>query len=91
MKTVYKYPFNFDDIIKLKLPYGSEILTVQEQNGVLCLWALVDDEVSESEFKTYTLRMVGTDHPIEYDNSRYINTVQTAGGKLVWHFFDITD
>ena len=40
MKRVYKYPLQLNDEVALDLPEGAEVLSVQEQRGGVCLWAL---------------------------------------------------
>jgi len=89
MKKVFKYQFEPDDYINFTLPRGAKILTVQEQLGILCLWALVD--VGESMVESRSMRMAGTGHSIDdYGvDYRYINTIQLAGGSLVFHFFEV--
>ncbi len=46
MKRVYKYELKVDDVTELQLPSGAEILTVQVQYGIPCLWALIDPNVT---------------------------------------------
>lgn len=53
-KTIYKYPLDVTDVQEIKLPVGAEILTVQAQNGTLCLWALVDPQGIEKETYNFT-------------------------------------
>ncbi len=41
-KNIFKYTLHLNDSIKIKMPVGAEILTVQLQYGKPQLWALVD-------------------------------------------------
>jgi hypothetical protein len=87
MKKVFKYTFEPNDFMIFSLPNNAKILTIQEQLGTLCLWALVDPE--EPVMKQVNIRMVGTGHPIMEDG-KYISSVQVFGGTMIFHFFDVT-
>ena len=40
---IFKYPLEITDKQALYLPPSSTLLSAREQNGNLCVWALVDD------------------------------------------------
>lgn len=85
MITIWKYPLIVDNFQFIKLPKDSRILTVQQQQGTLCMWALVDPEKEREE---YTVWVIGTGHPMpEVKYLHYIDTVQQMNGALVWHIF----
>lgn len=85
-ETVYKYPLEIEDEQVVLLPTGARILTVQQQNNNIFLWALVNP-TSPNE-QAITIRIHGTGHAIsDSDELEYINTVQLYGGKLVFHVF----
>lgn len=86
MRSVYKYPIRFDDTLTLSLPVGAQFLSVQTQQGGLCLWALVDTRPDVPK-RDYTLHCRGTGHPVGEDVGRYINTIQVQNGALIFHFF----
>jgi hypothetical protein len=83
---VYKYDLEVTDAQLMRLPAGSRILSVQEQRGVLRLWALADVKRVDVERWVY---IVGTGNPAPASvfEQEYIGTVQTNGGVLVWHVF----
>jgi len=88
MKTIWKFEFKVQDDIKIEMPIGSEILTVQEQEGQSCLWALVDPDYS-TEIRRFDL--FGTGHPINENivtSRKYIGTFQMESGKFVFHLFE---
>jgi hypothetical protein len=90
VRKVFKYRMpSLEDIIKIKLPIGSDILHVNVQNKgeELCIWALVDPN-SEHE-KIHTIRIAGTGHPIEDAYMKYINTFTCMDRKLWFHAFEI--
>lgn len=89
MKRIYKYTLDIDDEQNISMPYHAEILTVQNQHGSLCLWAIVDDEeqgIEERRFAIY-----GTGNPAQLATiDGYIGTAQQMNGTLIWHVFEIT-
>ena len=84
MLTIYKYPLEIATIQPLQVPRDAKILSVQFQNDVLCLWALVDPK------KELTIRyflIFGTGRLIEnMPKTVFLATVQHAG--YVWHVFE---
>ena len=84
MKTIYKYPLKLVEKQVIELPWGSNILDVQEQDG-LCLWATVDP--NEERKVRRQIHIIGTGmKPIYLDQLKHISTIQM--GLLVWHVFE---
>jgi len=89
IKRVYKYEVPVMDVVTIQLPIGAEILTVQSQNGIPCIWALIDPV---NPYKDRTFRLAGTGHSIEVNNEvkeNYIGTFQLENGLLVFHLFEL--
>ena len=91
---IFKYPLVVTDEQQILLPPGSRILSVAEQFGTLCAWALVDATLSASI--VYTFRIVGTGNPMPlafrklHENVFVGSVVMTSG--FVWHVFhDLVD
>lgn len=85
MKTIWKYVTCWD-AFALMMPRGAKVLSVQVQNGVPCIWALVDP-VEPVEMRRFLL--VGTGHEIECtDGLSFIGTFQMRDGELVFHLFE---
>jgi hypothetical protein len=84
MRAIYKFPLRTTDHQEIYLPVGAEILTVQIQHGVPCLWALVegDDPVTK-----HGITIVGTGHPVA-DVGTYLGTYQLNSGAMVFHVFN---
>jgi hypothetical protein len=82
MKTIYKYPLHSQDCT-LQLPKGAELLTVQLQNQIPTLWALVNPMTVTEERH---ICIVGTGWDVE-DNMKYITTYMD--GYFVWHVFEL--
>jgi hypothetical protein len=86
VKTVYKYQIPIQDEVILHLPVKAQLLSIQEQNGVVCVWALVDPA---SEFlEPRCLRIFGTGHLIPDSGLLYVSTFQVDAGAFVFHAFE---
>ena len=83
---IFKYHLEIADTCKTKMPMGAEVLHVAEQNGELCVWALVNPENTLQE---QLFRIFGTGHRIPDDEYflKHVGTVLMENGKLVWHVF----
>jgi hypothetical protein len=86
MKTIWKFQFEVDDNVSIEMPIDAEILTVDTQHEIPCLWALVDSEKDTIKRK---FRIYGTGHPIvENKKEKYIGTFQLYKGDLIYHLFE---
>ena len=81
--TIWKYPLPQKEQFALRMPKRANLLTVQLQDGVPTLWAMVDpsEDYTERDFV-----IVGTGHCIDVPRREYIGTWQM--GSYVWHLFD---
>lgn len=83
---IYKYPITQPKgLISIEMPAGAEVLTVQVQNEVPCIWALVGPDAPPT---MRGFRMYGTGHEIDHENMPYVGTFQLVGGSLVFHLFE---
>ena len=90
-KSIWKFELEVTDKQEIKMPAGAEILTVQTQYGIPCLWAMVDTEKDLSE---RLIEIFGTGHRVPQDMGvmrEYIGTFQLRGGELVFHAFERTN
>lgn len=86
MNTVWKYRLELDKN-DLKLPKGSNLLTVMDQNGEICLWCRCDDH---AELEVRRLIVSGTGQPAPApETSRYVGSV--CQGPFVWHVFELLE
>lgn len=84
MRSIFKYWLPIADRVSVLMPRGAQVLSVQEQNGQLTVWALVS---AQQEFEPVRFRICGTGLPAEDVGVGYfIDTVQMPNG-LVWHVF----
>ena len=89
-RAVWKFPAPVDDQVKIDLPLGAEILSVQVQRGEPCIWALCDTE-AKKELRSFV--WVGTGHAYPsrfYQGLAFVGTIQLEGGSLVFHLFEET-
>lgn len=87
MKTIWKYQFSILDYFILSMPEGAEILSVQVQDGIPVLWALVDTNKAPM---VRNFRVFGTGNPVVIDQgktARFVGTIQHEYS-LVWHIFE---
>lgn len=82
MRKIYKYALEIVDRQALYIPGHAKLLDVQIQNGVPCLWALVDTNEEERE---RVIQIFGTGHPAE-EAGAYVATFQF--GLSVFHVFE---
>lgn len=90
---IFKYPLQVTDVQYVSLPLHAKLLTVQVQNGIPCLWALVDSKhklkVNRPVFTIGTGNPAG--HVFETGKTdewpKYLSTYQLANGALVFHVF----
>ena len=69
----------------VSMPINAEILTVQIQNGVPCIWALVD---TSSPLSDVSVRVYPTGGEVDTSpNLKNCGTFQMIGGGLVFHVF----
>lgn len=84
---IWKFPFEVTDKVFLAMPAEARVLTVQVQNGMPCLWALVEPRNTPDGLTEF--RIVGTGH--EFDGKgEYIGTFQLREGALVFHVFKVS-
>jgi len=84
---IFKYELEITDSQVVSMPIGALVISAKEQNGKLCIWALVDTRCSN---KDKTIRISGTGHDVDFpigDYSFYfVDTVVMSNG-LVWHVY----
>lgn len=84
-KVIYKFQFAEQDDFKICLPKNSQILCVQMQDEIPCMWTLMDKN-EKAEVRHF--RVFGTGHYFALSNYKYIGTFQLFTGSLVFHLFE---
>jgi hypothetical protein len=90
--TIWKYTLALLTQQQVEMPNEASILSCGSQNDEVQIWAMVDSTaLAGTKGQKRTLFIVGTGHPLPRSASelRFIGTVQTHNGKLVWHIFEL--
>lgn len=86
MRTIWKYPLELRQFQAIIVPYAADLLSVQVQRNVVCLWAMVDSDQPKKE--TRAIWIFGTGHEIQMPTvTQFLGTVQMESGGLIWHVF----
>jgi hypothetical protein len=90
MKKIFKFQLEITDRQVIEMQKEARILSLQNQNDTLTLWALVDPE--KPKVKRY-FQVFGTGHLIQDEIGDYLGTVQTKSNNtdLVWHVFIVPE
>jgi hypothetical protein len=84
--TIWKYQFDIDDTVIIDMPRDARIISLQMQNHLPALWAVV---TPSNPVVRRVILIRGTGHPMgEALNRPHIGTFQLDGGLLVFHAFD---
>lgn len=83
---IFKYVLPVAQWKEVEMPEGADILSVQAQNDKICCWALVEPE-NPMVKRSFVVHGTGTTIG-SVKNLKYIATVLTLGGNLVWHVFE---
>ena len=86
--VIWKFELQITDLQEVTMPDGAELLSVANQNGSLCLWAMVDPDLSKEKRHRY-IEIIGTGNPILVDvaiDRKFIGTAVVS--PFVWHVFE---
>ena len=90
--VIYKYELQITGIQTVQMPAGAKILSVANQHGILCLWALVDPVKPKTD---RNIAIFGTDQSIDFgensfnDKHLFIGTV--LKDPFSWHVFEVNE
>lgn len=87
MKTVYKYQLKTTGEQFVDLPKNAEILSIQTQNNIPCIWVKVD--TSEVLHNRRGFITIGTGEPLPENPIKYIGTYHLSSGQFIFHVFEI--
>lgn len=84
-KMIWKFPLELKEWQALDMPIGSEVLTLQVQEGTPTLWVMVDPLMPKVKKHFH---IVATGQAIsEEQHGLYHGTWQS--GPFVWHLFEV--
>ena len=84
--VIWKYELLIQDTQQVEMPWRAEILSVGNQDGNLCLWAMGDPAIG---MNTRIIEIVGTGQPLQSSFpiiKKFIGTVIMK--QFVWHVFE---
>ncbi len=88
VKTIWKFAMNYVDQM-VEMPEGADILSLQIQNGLPFIWAVVDTDHRRvpRQFRVY-----GTGHqlPDPCTHLQHVGTFLVENLGEVWHMFEVT-
>ena len=85
-KVIWKYELDITDKQTIMMPPGAQILSVANQRGKLCLWALVEPAWSDLEART--IEIIGTGNPIDLSGLWHEHIGTVVMEPFVWHVFE---
>lgn len=86
MKTIWKYTLIPGDTHKIAMPNGSQVLSVHEQHGDICIWAEVTPGPL-TDIRKFVVIGTGHSFPAE-ENLKYLGQAVLAKGDLIFHVFE---
>ncbi len=84
--TIWKFQLKTTDEQTVEMPANAEILSVQTQSGIPCIWAMVNPK---NEKVSRVFHIFGTGHAIPKADRKFIGTYQPEGGVFVFHLFEV--
>lgn len=87
MTCIWKFPLAVTGEQTILLPKSAEVLSLQAQNNIPCIWALVDTEEPREKWVEWEFYMFGTGQQCELGQSRFVGTFQMSEGAFVFHVF----
>lgn len=88
MNTIYKYKVKQEAVTEVEMPRGARLLTAKSLGVHVWVWAIVDTEEKEKEFRKIAVLKTGQEIPVNPDLLTHVETVQFREGELVLHVFE---
>jgi hypothetical protein len=87
MKTIHKFKLKREPEQEFETAKVEQIIELALQDGVICVWALVDETVTElTKFRVYGTGNVIEDDIVEYSSIGAVHEESVLGPR-VWHVF----
>jgi hypothetical protein len=84
---IYKYSLAVAEVNTIHAPVGAVILDIQDQNGIMSMWMLLDETELANERRRFII--VGTGKEFKHPPKGrlvHVKSVQLRG--FVWHIFE---
>jgi len=82
--VIWKYELKITDRQKVRMPVVSDLLSVANQRGSLCLWAMVDPANANTVERD--IEIIGTGNPMPDGRRTFIGSAVID--PFVWHVFE---
>ena len=84
--VIWKFPLEVTDFVSVEMPLNAVVLSVDNQDGALRLWAMVEPDMPKDIRHFY---IVGTGNPMPAGLKKFIGTVLMP--TFVCHVFERKD
>lgn len=87
-ESIFRYVLEITDDQTITMPVGAHILCVERHlnsESHAEIWAMVNGK-AKMESRRFIFR--GTGNHMDGTEGRYVGTIQTNNGVLVWHLFE---
>jgi len=85
MRTIYKYPLFIKEVQEIETYMCFQVLSIQVQNGIACIWVLVDTSLEKQKVK---IHIYGTGQEISDElYFMHAGTFMIENDSLVFHVF----
>jgi hypothetical protein len=85
-RQIWKFGFEVTDDFSLEMPDGAQILHVESQSLMPCMWVEVDPSAPRV---TRNFHVYGTGHHMHSEPQWYLGTFMLHGGALVFHLYEV--
>lgn len=86
--TIWKQAIEITHQQLVQLPAGAQIMHVDMQSGIPCIWFMVNTLGMSSFREGRHIRCYGTGHDIIEDPKQLTHLSTVMDGSYVWHFFE---
>jgi len=92
MPVIWKYELEVTDDQIVSIPQNSQPMSVDVQNGQVCMWVYVEDP-EQHEKRDLHIKIFGTGNHFEkpgpVHDMRFIGTFQQLNGRFIGHVFQM--
>lgn len=86
-KVIWKSELGLTGNAVIQMPVGAELLDVQTQSGMPCLWFKCEPNL-DKESRAFSY--YGTGHNLPDNEGEYVGTFQMANGEMIFHLHETT-
>lgn len=86
--SVWKYKIEYTEYVTITIPSAARILCAKVQEDGVYIWVLVSVDAERVE-RTFRILKTGETSNNAPGELHYIDTILLAGGKLVYHIFEV--